>query len=62
MSSFKPIAGLAWTIWGALKRFAPYAAIELVLPGGTFLAILYWLIRRRRAVSGSPAHQGSTLG
>lgn len=62
MISFKPIAGLARGIWGALKRFAPYAAIELVLPGATVLAILYWLIRRRRAASGSLAHQGSTLG
>ncbi len=34
-----------------LKEFAPYAAIELVLPGGTVLAILCWLYRRRRAAA-----------
>ena len=50
--SFKAIAGLVPTIWGALKRFAPYVAVELLVPGGTVLAILYWLIRRRRAAAG----------
>jgi len=36
---------------GVLKELAPYAAIELVLPGGTLLAILCWLYRRRRVAS-----------
>lgn len=36
-------------IWGVLRELAPYAAIELILPGGTILAILCWLYRRRRA-------------
>jgi hypothetical protein len=31
-----------------LKEFGPYAAIELVLPGGSLIAILLWLHRRRR--------------
>ncbi len=31
-----------------LKEFAPYAAIELVLPGGSLIAILLWLHRRRQ--------------
>lgn len=34
---------------GLLKELAPYAAIELVLPGGTLIAILCWLYRRRQA-------------
>lgn len=38
-------------IWGVLRELAPYAAIELILPGGTILAILCWLYRRRRLVS-----------
>lgn len=38
-------------IWGVLREFAPYAAIELILPGGTILAILCWLYRRRRAAA-----------
>ena len=31
-----------------LKSLAPYALIELVLPGGTVIAILCWLYRRRQ--------------
>lgn len=38
-------------IRGVLRELAPYAAIELILPGGTILAILCWLYRRRRAAS-----------
>ena len=36
-----------------LKEFAPYAAIELILPGGTIIAILCWLYRRRRLAAAS---------
>ena len=32
-----------------LKRFGPYAAIEILLPGGSLLALLLWLYRRHRA-------------
>jgi len=40
-------------VWAArafagLKELAPYAAIELVLPGGSLVAILLWLHRRSR--------------
>jgi hypothetical protein len=35
-------------MWGVLRKFAPYAAIELILPGGTILAIVFWLYRRRQ--------------
>jgi hypothetical protein len=31
-----------------LKEFAPYALLELVLPGGSLMAILLWLYRRRQ--------------
>jgi hypothetical protein len=31
-----------------LKQFGPYAAIELLLPGGSLIAILLWLHQRRR--------------
>ena len=33
----------------ALRRLGPYAAIELLLPGGSLLAIALWLYRRYRA-------------
>jgi hypothetical protein len=44
--------------WAAAKALAPYAVIELVLPGGTVLAILCWLYRRRRVASRSVATSG----
>jgi hypothetical protein len=31
-----------------LKALAPYALIELILPGGSVMALLLWLYRRRR--------------
>jgi hypothetical protein len=31
-----------------LKALAPYALIELILPGGSMMALLLWLYRRRR--------------
>lgn len=30
-----------------VREFAPYAAIELLLPGGSLLALVLWLVRRR---------------
>ena len=37
-------------IAAVLKELAPYAAIELILPGGTLVALLLWLVRRQRKV------------
>ena len=31
-----------------LKALAPYALIELILPGGSVMALLLWLYRRRK--------------
>jgi hypothetical protein len=31
-----------------LKGLAPYALMELVLPGGSVMALLLWLYRRRK--------------
>jgi hypothetical protein len=30
-----------------LRSFVPYAAIELIMPGGSVLALLLWLYRRK---------------
>jgi hypothetical protein len=43
-----------WAGWIALavaglKEIGPYAAIEIILPGGTLIALLLWLYRRRNA-------------
>jgi len=31
-----------------VKEFAPYAALELVMPGGSVMALLLWLYRRQK--------------
>jgi hypothetical protein len=36
---------------GRLRVLAPYAAIELILPGGSLLAVLLWLYRRQKKAS-----------
>jgi hypothetical protein len=33
-----------------LKELAPYAAIELLLPGGSLMALTLWFYRRRKSV------------
>jgi hypothetical protein len=33
-----------------LKELAPYAAIELLLPGGSLVALTLWFYRRRNRV------------
>jgi len=35
-----------------LKALAPYALIELILPGGSVMALLLWLYRRRKNRAG----------
>jgi hypothetical protein len=34
-----------------LREFAPYAAMELVMPGGSLMALGLWLYRRQRKAS-----------
>jgi hypothetical protein len=31
-----------------LRAIAPYAALELVMPGGSLMAVLLWLYRRQK--------------
>jgi hypothetical protein len=40
--------GYAVAVIVRLKALAPYALIELVLPGGSVMALLLWLYRRRK--------------
>ena len=42
------VAKLARWIIHAVRQLGPYAAIELLLPGGSLLAIALWLYRRNR--------------
>lgn len=34
---------------GVLRALGPYAAIELILPGGTLIAVAIWAFRHRRS-------------
>ena len=42
----------AWTtmVFARLKVLAPYAMIELLLPGGSVVALTLWFYRRRKRV------------
>lgn len=51
---------VAWIarIGAILRRLGPYVAIEILLPGGTLMALLLWLYRRSvylRARAPTPA-------
>ena len=48
MSILRRWGGYAAGVIVRLKALAPYALIELVLPGGSVMALLLWLYRRRR--------------
>lgn len=41
--------------FSTLRSLAPYAAIELLLPGGSLIAIILWLYRRRKPSPPTPA-------
>jgi len=41
-------SGCLAAVVAKLRDLAPYAAIELVLPGGSLIALLLWFYRRRQ--------------
>lgn len=43
------------------RDLAPYAAMELVLPGGSLMALLLWVYRRQREVPLFATHEILTL-
>jgi hypothetical protein len=44
-----------------LRNLAPYAALELVMPGGSVMAILLWLYRRRKQQRHGPSNQAFNM-
>jgi hypothetical protein len=44
-----------------VRDLAPYAALELVLPGGSLMALLLWLYRRHKKESALPESPGGPL-
>lgn len=56
--------GLAgWIVRAAagLRGIGPYAAIEILLPGGSLFALLLWLYRRHKMAGRSGASSGRAL-
>jgi hypothetical protein len=51
MPAPRSLADFAKAVAGRLRVLAPYAAIELILPGGSLLAVLLWLYRRQKRAS-----------
>jgi hypothetical protein len=49
MSILKDWGRRAVAVVVRLKALAPYAMIELVMPGGSVMALLLWLYRRRKS-------------
>jgi hypothetical protein len=49
MSILKSWGGYAAAVIVRLKALAPYALMELILPGGSVMALLLWLYRRRKS-------------
>jgi hypothetical protein len=45
------LSGRTAGVIARLREIAPYAALELILPGGSLMAILLWLYRRRKKAS-----------
>ena len=60
MSILKGWGSYAAAVIVRLKALAPYALIELVLPGGSVMALLLWLYRRRQDAR-SESVQGAEL-
>jgi hypothetical protein len=42
-------SGILQSLLRGLRTFGPYALLELVMPGGTLLALLLYVYRRRAA-------------
>jgi len=43
------LTDLAKRIGGALRTLSPYLAVELILPGGSLIALALWLYNRKHA-------------
>ena len=51
------VRSVLWLTRGlaGLRQLAPYAAIELLLPGGSLIALVLWLYRRQLKTTQVPA-------
>jgi hypothetical protein len=51
------LIGHTWAAIARLRALAPYAMIELVLPGGSLIALLLWFYQRRKAIPAFPTEE-----
>jgi hypothetical protein len=51
MQGRRKLRGFVAAIVPKLRDLAPYALMELVLPGGSVMALLLWLYRRQKRSS-----------
>jgi hypothetical protein len=45
----RKLGAYAAAVFVKLRVLAPYAAIELILPGGSLIALVLWFYRRQRS-------------
>jgi hypothetical protein len=50
MPAPRKLSPYAAAIVAKLRVLAPYAVMELVLPGGSLMALLLWLYRRQKKI------------
>jgi len=53
-SAPRKVNAYAAAVVAKLREFAPYAVIELVLPGGSLMALLLWFYRRQKKAKEFP--------
>jgi hypothetical protein len=51
------LAAYAAAVIAKLRVLAPYALIELILPGGSVMALLLWLYRRQKKAPVFATHE-----
>jgi hypothetical protein len=57
MPAPRSLGGYVTAVVGKLRDLAPYAAMELILPGGSLMAVLLWLYRRQRKAKEFATHE-----
>ena len=57
MPAPRSLGGYAIAVAGRLRDLAPYAVMELILPGGSLMAVLLWLYRRRKRAPEFATHE-----
>jgi hypothetical protein len=60
-SILKGWGGYAAAVIVRFRDLAPYALLELILPGGSVMALLLWLYRRRKSGVGFGQFPGRLL-